>query len=143
MTCFDNTITLRLESVTCAKCGIVFGLQDAFLAMLRETGAGFYCPNGHSLRFGASAVDRLKQELAATKRQSQQYERWYRAEQADHQHTRNRLRAVKGQQDEKAGGAWRMPRLQPILQRPGAPHGRPAPGICSGSPGRPRPMSAS
>ncbi|HXF63047.1 MAG TPA: hypothetical protein VNK95_15590 [Caldilineaceae bacterium] len=97
MSILNNTITLRLESVTCAQCGIVFGLQDAFLAMLRETGAGFCCPNGHSLRFGESTVDRLKKELAAAKRQSQQYERWYRAEQADHQHTRNRLRAVKGQ----------------------------------------------
>jgi hypothetical protein len=38
----------RLVPVTCASCGVVFGLNDGHEGHLRRSHQGFYCPNGHS-----------------------------------------------------------------------------------------------
>lgn len=88
--------TIVLETVTCCSCGMAFAMPDSYLRGLREKGDSFFCPAGHSQRFSEPEVKRLKKEVEAAKRQTEQYKKWYNAEQRDHEHTRNRLRATKG-----------------------------------------------
>lgn len=87
---------VTLELITCGKCGIVYGMPEHFVKERRESGASFFCPNGHERVFGEPEIGRLKKELAAKERQVKQYQGWYKAEQSDHEHTRNRLRSTKG-----------------------------------------------
>jgi hypothetical protein len=62
-------IAVTLERVSCAECHIVFGIEVAHVAALRESHRTFYCPKGHRLHFGGeSESERLERELAAAKR---------------------------------------------------------------------------
>jgi hypothetical protein len=70
--------TVRISTVTCASCGIIFGLPDWFEAGRRKDHGSFYCPSGHSLSYSgptpaereAKALrverDRLERQLANT-----------------------------------------------------------------------------
>ncbi len=57
------------NQTSCPECGVEFALRTAFEDMLRRSGKGFYCPNGHSLKFGASEADRLRRERDLLKQQ--------------------------------------------------------------------------
>src|SRR5215831_9190727 len=52
-------ITRTIEIVTdeCCRCGIVFGYPKNWWERKRQTGDGFYCPNGCSLVFRAPSAD--------------------------------------------------------------------------------------
>jgi len=39
-------VKIDLESITCCACGLVFGVETKYKAVLRQTGKAFYCPNG-------------------------------------------------------------------------------------------------
>jgi Zn-finger nucleic acid-binding protein len=49
----------------CITCGIQFGLPAAFATRLRSNGQTFYCPNGHTMWFGKSEADKLRDRLRA------------------------------------------------------------------------------
>ena len=53
-----------MQKTTCAACGIEFSVPDDFMTKLRQTGQGFYCPNGHSLVFKPSEVEKLKEIIS-------------------------------------------------------------------------------
>jgi len=53
----------QIGTETCANCGIEFGMPMHFIKARREDKKPFYCPNGHSLSFNGSEVDRLRREL--------------------------------------------------------------------------------
>lgn len=89
-------VTIDLVTDVCADCGITFGMPDHYMKKRREDGATFYCPNGHALHYKATKVDELKKQLEQANRTAEQYRNWCKAEQNDHQHTRNRLSATKG-----------------------------------------------
>lgn len=57
-------VEIVLTSHVCGECGIVFGLEKRYFTKLKESGEGFYCPNGHCRCFRESETDRLKKELA-------------------------------------------------------------------------------
>lgn len=61
----------RLETTTCASCGVLFAMPDHLMTTRRENKAAFYCPNGHILTFTLSEVEKLKAELAREKEASQ------------------------------------------------------------------------
>lgn len=65
-------VAIDFALTSCASCGINFQLPYWFDQKLREKGASFFCPNGHSLSYGRGEVERLRSELAAeqSKRQS-------------------------------------------------------------------------
>ena len=50
----------EIEVIDCARCSILFGVPQAFADKRREDGAGFYCPNGHSLGWHETEEDRLR-----------------------------------------------------------------------------------
>ena len=64
----------QLGLVTCASCGIQFGMPADYEQKRKEDGRRFYCPNGHDLVFG-SEIEKLKKELAREKERREQAER--------------------------------------------------------------------
>lgn len=48
------TRTLTIKSLTCGHCGILFGLESAFMAARLDDGQLFYCPNGHRIGWKAA-----------------------------------------------------------------------------------------
>jgi hypothetical protein len=65
-------IGLELETTDCAACGVLFAVDTEFLTRRRKDGKSFYCPNGHSLSYGKSEADKLREEL---KQKTAAYER--------------------------------------------------------------------
>ena len=51
---------IDLEVATCAECGAVFGLVGNYNQSKKQSGKGFYCPNGHGLTYGDSENKKLK-----------------------------------------------------------------------------------
>lgn len=49
----------------CGVCGIAFGVTKDFNdRCIEDSGKSFFCPNGHSLSYTTSKIDRLKDELS-------------------------------------------------------------------------------
>jgi len=61
----------ELETTTCANCGVLFAMPQHLTASRMTDKEIFYCPNGHTLSFKKSEVDRLKEELAREKEAAQ------------------------------------------------------------------------
>lgn len=91
-----TTTLVTLEAITCANCGVVFGIEEGHVKRLRSNGATFYCPNGHSNWYGESAATKLAKQLAEAEKKANLYQGYYQAEQSDHEYTRNRLNGTKG-----------------------------------------------
>jgi hypothetical protein len=64
-----NTLqaTTDLEATDCCVCGVVFALPGRLLSKRRTDGGDFYCPNGHVLVYKKPEVDRLREQLAASR----------------------------------------------------------------------------
>lgn len=62
-----TTTFVTLTDTSCCMCGVVFAVPAYFLDKRREDGTGFYCPNGHSLKYTVTETQKLRDELAATK----------------------------------------------------------------------------
>ena len=60
----EITQVVTIVSVTCGKCGVVFGMDSDFLEQRKEDHGDWYCPNGHC-RFYASKTkaERLAEKL--------------------------------------------------------------------------------
>lgn len=64
-----KTLILTLNGVTCAHCGVVYGLESQYEAKLRESHETFYCPNGHRQHFPAQTEK--ERRIAELERQAQ------------------------------------------------------------------------
>lgn len=71
MTTYTLTPEITLVTHQCGECGITFAMPDHFRDQRRETGQGFYCPNGHCRVFTETEAARLRRELAASKRRQE------------------------------------------------------------------------
>lgn len=70
---FDGTKSLgrtslfqnvRLEVHQCGNCGVVWGIDEAYLNERRNDHKGWVCPNGHSFVFnGPSEEEQLRRQL--------------------------------------------------------------------------------
>lgn len=49
-------------NTSCCDCGIVFGVPDSWLEQKRLDKAKFYCPNGHTLSYNESSLDKMRRE---------------------------------------------------------------------------------
>lgn len=54
---------VHLDTTSCCVCGVVFAMPVDLLRRHREQGSSFYCPNGHSLSYAKSEVQRLRDQL--------------------------------------------------------------------------------
>lgn len=61
----ESLATVTYETTSCVSCGARFAMDAEVLAEKRAIGGPFYCPNGHSLTFGKTEVQRLRDEKAA------------------------------------------------------------------------------
>lgn len=95
-----TTITVELIGISCASCGVMFGLTEGHEQQLRRTGNEFWCPNGHSLNFYNSLeeqVKKLKKELSQEKEASEYWRKSTKAEEQEHNITKRQLSSTKGQ----------------------------------------------
>ncbi len=90
-----ETQIVTMTKVTCYKCGVPFSMPEHLSKKKRQHGETFWCPNGHSQWWGESTVDKLERKLKQMKSSRDYWERASSEERADHEHTRNRLRATK------------------------------------------------
>lgn len=93
MTTITRSITIK--SVSCGSCGILFGLDSAFMDARLDDGKSFYCPNGDFISWKAANEAerielRLRMELDAARSLARRESE--RARTADYQR-----RAAKGQ----------------------------------------------
>lgn len=49
--------------ITCASCGVPFGLRLGHIEQLRITKKDFYCPNGHVCVYSENEADKLRRDL--------------------------------------------------------------------------------
>jgi hypothetical protein len=84
-----------IEVRCCPVCGIHYGVEEGWLDRKRQTGGSWHCPNGDSLVFTETELDRQKAraERAERQRDSAYRERDREAENAEH--ARFRARAEK------------------------------------------------
>lgn len=52
----------QLTITDCCVCGIVFGMPERVINDRKNKGGNFYCPNGHSLSYRETELDRLRKE---------------------------------------------------------------------------------
>lgn len=58
---FDHVV--RLTTLSCCECGVIFGIPASLEESLRKSHAWFFCPAGHAQHFaGESDVERLKKQ---------------------------------------------------------------------------------
>lgn len=60
-----------MENVTCCSCGILFAVPTDWIDARRADKASFYCPNGHSLSYQVSTLEKVKQEKERVEREMQ------------------------------------------------------------------------
>ncbi len=57
-------VGITLNTETCCRCGVVFGMESKHIQRLRNNHAFFYCPNGHSQYYTAeSEAEKLRREI--------------------------------------------------------------------------------
>ena len=91
-------VTIELVATTCAACGVIFGISREYNDNLRDTGQGFFCPNGHSLTLGSRTqkkIEQLKNKVAQEQEAAEYWRKSYHGEREDHDQTKRRLSATK------------------------------------------------
>ena len=83
------------DVTVCASCGIQFAAPNVFLEKRREDGKTLYCPNGHSLSWGKTDIDRLREQLEREKARLESARKALTVEVQEHQQTKHALRGQK------------------------------------------------
>lgn len=75
-------VIVKLRSLTCGGCGVVFGIVQSYYNKLAERNGSFYCPNGCSRMFCSETdAQKLEKELIRERKDKEMYIR--RAERLD------------------------------------------------------------
>lgn len=82
-------VSVTWRTLSCGECGIQFQVPEAFDRERRESGGGWYCPNGHCRVYRTREVDKLKKQLE----REQQRRRWA---ESDRNRTERSARATRG-----------------------------------------------
>ena len=65
----ETLVSVKLVTITCYKCGIVFGVAPSYKSNLIDSHDGFYCPNGHYQSYQSeSEADKLRRQLESRER---------------------------------------------------------------------------
>jgi hypothetical protein len=92
-----------LVTITCFKCGVMFGVDQEFHKDLVKTRQTFSCPNGHEQHFmGESEADKLRKELERERTRRQLAENTSLAE--SHARERAEKKAAKAEKKLKRVG---------------------------------------
>lgn len=63
----------NLEFHNCPVCAVAYAAPPSLFKKRREDGQPFWCPNGHSLSFHETELDKLRQQLEEEKRNAEWY----------------------------------------------------------------------
>lgn len=85
-----------LESLTCGECGIEWAMPRWFVAVRRENGATFYCPNGHPRVFRETEVEKLRKERDKLARRVEWAESRREAWRRESEHQERRAASYRG-----------------------------------------------
>lgn len=97
-----------LTHTECYKCGIVFGIPDEYHQGLKDYGANFWCPVGHSQRYSETEVQRLRKRVEKAERATTSAERAEIRECAAHDQTRTDLQRTEAQRRGEKAAKTRM-----------------------------------
>ncbi len=61
-------VTTTLFVTDCASCGVVFALPETLEKRRRNDGESFYCPNGHSMVFRKTELDKANERADTLER---------------------------------------------------------------------------
>jgi len=92
------TITVTLEHLSCAACGVLFAFDGDLMQKRRRDHQTFYCPSGHQNYFpGESDLEQLQRALEEARLETKRAE--YRAQSAtiEHRAAQRQLSATRGQ----------------------------------------------
>ena len=89
------TINEELTVKHCPECGITYAIPKAFIDKRHEDGKHWYCPNGHSIVFTESKVDKLEKQLHAVNTDLGKERYWRNETIADLEHQKNLTRSQK------------------------------------------------
>jgi hypothetical protein len=90
-----TTAYTTLATTDCIACGVVFGMPEDMLQARREGGGSFWCPNGHSLSYAKPEVQRLREQLDASRRNADFWRDQEKRERQSHAATKGILTKTK------------------------------------------------
>lgn len=93
----DVSMTVKLSVMDCANCGVVFAIPDRLDAERRGSGGDIWCPNGHSLTFGKSALDKAREAARQLERDRDWFKEAEKREREQRQAAERSAAAYKGQ----------------------------------------------
>lgn len=85
------------EIQQCASCGCYFGVPSGFTANRRSDKGSFYCPNGHSMSYNESELDRVRRERDRLKQGAAEKDDEIKRQRELRKETERKLVAAKGQ----------------------------------------------
>lgn len=88
---FTETLTIK----TCPVCSIRYAAPESMFVRIKERGGEWHCPNGHTLVFNETEVQRLTKALESEKRSSECKDNRIKSLNNSLANTENRLRATK------------------------------------------------
>ena len=91
------TLTLSLNPVDCASCGVVFGMTQELQLRRRTDGGDFFCPNGHANVYKGGTLDQLRKEAIRAKANADQWAAALEGERRTRQDIERSLAATRGQ----------------------------------------------
>lgn len=98
-----GTVSVDLWVTDCPACFVVFAMPSSLESARREDGKSFYCPNGHTMSFHETKLDkerkraeRLEKEKAQLEADRSWYQERLREERAGHKKTYAQLNGTKG-----------------------------------------------
>lgn len=92
--------TVTLVPITCSYegCGVTFALDESYRHARQQDHKTWYCPNGHSRYYPAkSDVEKLSDELAASRRIAENERTRRQREQERREHAERQRAAARGQ----------------------------------------------
>ncbi len=85
-----------LEVRVCPTCGITYAGPMRFFENRRQTGGGWWCPNGHSLSFTKTEAERLREKVEAEKRNTNFWRERSQTARKEAEHEAARANGYKG-----------------------------------------------
>jgi predicted RNase H-like nuclease (RuvC/YqgF family) len=84
-------------TITCATCGTAFCMDAHLNKKLRESGREFFCPNGHSLSYRPSEVEKLRGQVKRLKDDIEWHSQRVKHRDAEIEHLRGQVASLRMQ----------------------------------------------
>lgn len=98
MSALPAYVSVTITPIVCGECGLHFGIDETYLARLKDKHETFYCPKGHSRWYppGSSDLEKLQKELEAKERSLQHEREKFDRERRIREHYRRSAQTYRG-----------------------------------------------